>query len=325
MDRQSTLTPALSRKREREQQRPRYSSISLWERVGVRARGALALLFLILALPAQALEVTDDRGRHLAIPRPPQRIVSLMPSLTETVCALGACDRLVGVDDYSNWPASVTALPHVGGLEDARVEAIVALRPDLVLAPTSSRALPRLQALGLPVLALEPRTLADVRRVLTLLGPVLEAGDPQEVWQRISRDVRVAAQRLPMGRRGTRVYVEVASTPYAASEASFIGELLTRLGVDNIVPGSLGPFPQLNPEFVVRANPQLIIVARADAPGLRSRPGWAAIAALRNGRICALDEDEINVLMRAGPRLGEGAQLLVDCVLGKLPVGGNDR
>jgi iron complex transport system substrate-binding protein len=282
----------------------------------------LALLLLAFAAAAPAVEAIDDRGWRIEVPRPPQRIVSLLPSLTETVCALGACNRLVGVDDYSNSPPSVNALPHVGALDDARVETIVALRPDLVLAPTSSRALPRLQALGLRVLALEPRTLRDVRRVLQVLGPVLEAGDADAVWQSINRQVQVAAQRMPASFRGTRVYVEVSSTPYAASEASFIGELLVRLGLENVVPGSLGPFPKLNPEFVVRADPQLIIVSRGDAAGLRTRPGWHRIEAVRRGRICALDADQMNVLMRAGPRLGDAAHLLVDCVEGR-PAGGS--
>jgi iron complex transport system substrate-binding protein len=282
----------------------------------------LALLLLWLGLAAHAaVEVVDDRGVWIQVPRPPQRIVSLMPSLTETVCALGACARLVGVDDYSNWPAAVNALPHVGGLEDARVESIVALRPDLVLVPTSSRVLPRLAVLGVPMIALEPRTLRDVRRVLQVLGPVLDAREPEAVWQAISREVQVAAQKLPAGLRGTRVYVEVGSTPYAASEASFVGELLLRLGAENIVPATLGAFPKLNPEFVVRADPQVIIVARADAPGLRTRPGWQRISALRTNRVCALDEDQVNVLMRAGPRLGEAAHLLVDCLQGGLAPG----
>jgi iron complex transport system substrate-binding protein len=296
----------------------------------MRERSIFALCFAVLLLwlaaaAHAAVEAVDDRGIRIQIPRPPQRIVSLMPSLTETVCALGACNRLVGVDDYSNWPASVTALPHVGGLEDARVESIVALRPDLILAPSSSRVLPRLQVLGLPVLVLEPRMLRDVRRVLQVLGPVLEAGDPDAVWQSINHEVQVAAQNLPAGYRGTRVYVEVANTPYAASEASFIGELLVRLGLENIVPGTLGPFPKLNPEFVVRANPQVIIVGRADAAGLRTRPGWQRIEALRTGRVCALDQEQINVLMRAGPRLGEGAHLLVDCLQGRLGAGSPGR
>jgi len=291
-----------------------------------RIAAVLAVLLLLwLAGVAHALEVIDDRGARVQVPRPPQRIVSLMPSLTETVCALGACARLVGVDDYSNWPASVGPLPHVGGLEDARVESIVALRPDLVLAPTSSRVLPRLQTLGLPVLALEPRTLRDVRRVLHVLGPVLEAGDPDAVWQAINREVQVAAQNMPAAVRGTRVYVEVGSTPYAASESSFIGELLTRLGAENIVPAAFGVFPKLNPEFVVRADPQVIIVARGDAPGLRTRPGWQHIEALRRGHVCSLDTEQVNVLMRAGPRLGEAAHLLVDCLQGRLDAGSPGR
>jgi iron complex transport system substrate-binding protein len=294
------------------------SSLSLWERVGVRARAAFITLLLCSCTASHAFDLTDDRGARVHIDHPPHRIVSLFPSLTEAVCALDACNRLVGVDDYSDWPASVRALPHLGGLEDVRVETVVALKPDLVIAPTSSRALPRLQALGVPVLALEPRTLADVQRVLRVLGSVLGAADAQRVWQRIQGEVDAAARRLPAALHGTRVYVEVSSTPYAASAGSFIGELLARLGAPNIVPAALGPFPQLNPEFVVRADPQVIVIGRSDAAGLRARPGWERIAALRSGRVCALDDAQRDVLMRAGPRIGEAAALLVDCLQGRL-------
>lgn len=282
-------------------------------------RSWLALLaFVFAALPVAAVEVTDDLGARVDIARAPQRIVSLLPSLTEFVCALDACGRLVGVDDYSNHPAAVRALPHVGGLEDARIESIVALKPDLVLAPTSSRALPRLQALGLTVLALEPRTFADVQRVLALLGPVLAAGDAQRVWDDIRRGLDAVAASVPPQLRGTRVYFEVSSVPHAASESSFIGELLARLGVGNIVPGKLGPFPQLNPEFVVRADPQVIMLAGAsEVPRLASRPGWQRIAALRAGRVCAFSHEEADALVRAGPRMAEGARLMVQCLRGE--------
>jgi iron complex transport system substrate-binding protein len=241
------------------------------------------------------------------------------------VCALGACDRLVGVDDWSDWPASVHRLPRVGGLEDARIESIVALQPDLVLAATSSRVLPRLDALGIPVLALEPRTLADVRRVLGLLAPVLGARDGAQVWNEIRQGMDAAARRLPPALHGTRVYVEVGSGPYAASAGSFIGELLTRLGVANVVPASLGPFPRLNPEFVVRADPQVVIVDGSERADLRQRPGWARIAALRTGRVCVLDAPRADVLMRAGPRIGEAADVLVDCLRGAPAVAGAPR
>jgi iron complex transport system substrate-binding protein len=277
-----------------------------------------ALLFALL-LPAHAVTVRDDLGKSVSFTQPPQRIVSLLPSLSESVCALDACARLVGVDDYSDFPETVRRLPHVGGMEDARVESIVALKPDLVLAPTSSRALPRLEALGLRVVALEPRTLADVRRVLLLLGPVLGARDGERAWEAIEAQLAQVAHSLPAAQRGARVYFEVSSAPYAASEASFIGELLARIGVRNVVPAALGPFPRLNPEFVVRADPDVIMLAEdeADAP-LATRPGWRSVHAIRAGRVCRFTRAQADVLVRAGPRLAEGARLMVQCLAGRL-------
>jgi iron complex transport system substrate-binding protein len=273
-------------------------------------------------LPAHALTVRDDLGHSVPFDRPPQRIVSLLPSLTEFVCVLGACERLVGVDDFSNHPDPVRALPHVGGLEDARVESIVGLKPDLVLVPTSSRALERLRSLGLKVLALEPRTFADVRRVLALLGPVLAARDGAQVWSEIERGVADAARELPADRRGARVYFEVSAAPYAASQASFIGELLARVGARNIVPAALGPFPKLNPEFVVRADPDVLMLAEDDGPArVASRPGWRGMRAVREGRICHFTRAEGDVLVRAGPRMAEGARLMVRCLRGTLRSG----
>ena len=128
----------------------------------------LVLLGLLMAGLARAepVQITDDRGRVVTIAQPPQRIASLLPSLTESVCALGECQRIVGVDRFSNWPDSVKKLPQLGGYVDPSIEDIVALKPDLVLLSNSTRASERLEALGLTVLALEPKTHADVRRVL---------------------------------------------------------------------------------------------------------------------------------------------------------------
>ena len=286
------------------------------------AKWLLLLLLWMGAASAQALTVTDERGVAVRFDQPPQRIVSLLPSLTEFVCALGACERLVGVDDYSNHPPSVRAVPHVGGMEDARVETIVALKPDLVLVPQSSRALERLQSLGLKVFVAEPRTLADVERVLRLLGPVLGARDGAQVWREVEEGVAAAARELPPALRGTRVYFEVSTAPYAAGEASFIGELLARIGARNIVPASLGPFPKLNPEFVVRADPDVIMLAE-DEPAARieGRPGWQRMRAVRAGRVCAFDAAQRDVLVRAGPGMAEAARLMVQCLKGQWPSG----
>jgi iron complex transport system substrate-binding protein len=272
------------------------------------------LLAVSFASSAHALQVTDDRGVLVTFAQPPQRIVSLLPSLTETVCELGQCSRLVGVDRYSNFPASVQKLPQVGGGLDPNIEAIVALKPDVVLMATSSRAGDRLRALGLKVVALEPKTYADVQRVMLKLGQLLEVADAQRVWRAIDAGVSAAAQSLPASVQKTRVYFEVNPGPYGAGELSFIGETLTRLGVTNILPAKLGPFPKLNPEYIVRANPDVIMLGQRSADGLAQRPGWSSIRAVREQRVCVFPTEDANVLVRPGPRMAEGARLMAKCL-----------
>lgn len=281
------------------------------------------LLSLVIALglanAACALQVTDDRGVVVTFDKSPQRIVSLLPSLTESVCELGKCHRLVGVDRYSNFPESVQKLPLVGGGLDPNIEAVVALKPDVVLLATSSRAGERLRALGIRVVALEPKTHADVQRVLLKLGQLLDVPDAQRIWRAIDAGVSAAAQSLPASVSGTRVYFEVNPGPYGAAELSFIGETLTRLGVKNILPARLGPFPKLNPEYVVRANPDVIMIGQRSEDGLAQRPGWSSIRALREQRVCVFPTEQANTLVRPGPRMAEAARLMAQCLSAKAP------
>lgn len=282
-------------------------------------RRLLVLLLCAFSLQARALQVVDDRGVTVDLPRPPQRIVSLLPSLTETVCELGACQRLVGVDRYSNYPNTVRGLPQVGGGLDPSIEAIVALKPDVVLMATSSRAGARLESLGLKVVALEPKTAADVQRVLGKVGQLLEVPDAQRIWRVIDAGVSAAAQSLPDRVRATRVYFEVNAGPYAAGTSSFMGETLTRLGVRNIIGPELGPFPKINPEYVVRADPDLIMVSERNALGLEQRPGWAGMRAIRQQRLCRFTSEQSDVLVRPGPRMAEAARLMARCIADKAP------
>ena len=277
------------------------------------------LVFMSLCLAsgwALAVTVQDDRQQKIEIVKAPQRIVSLLPSLTETVCALGACQRLVGVDRYSNWPVSNAHLPRVGGGIDPNIESIVALKPDLVLAAGSTRGADRLQALGLTVLRLEPRTHADAQRVLRTVGDALWAApsESERVWREIESGVQAAVQSLSPQARQQRVYFEVSAAPYGASEASFIGETLTRMGVGNILPAAMGPFPQVNPEFVVRAQPDVIMVGDSSRATMAQRPGWSAMRAMQAQRICVFKQAESDMLVRAGPRMAEGARLMADCL-----------
>lgn len=280
----------------------------------------LLALLCAFSTHALALDITDDRGVVVHFDKTPQRIVSLLPSLTESVCELGQCQRLVGVDRYSNWPAFVKTLPVVGGGLDPNIEAVVALKPDVVVLATASRASARLEALGLKVVALEPKTHADVRRVLGKLGELLEV--PPEagalrVWRVIDAGVSAAAQSLPPRVKATRVYFEVNRAPYGAGTSSFIGETLTRLGVQNIIPPDLGPFPKLNPEFVVRANPDLIMVGERNVQGMAQRPGWDRIRAVRDKRICVFPIADSDVLVRPGPRMAEAARMMAQCLTDK--------
>lgn len=294
-------------------------TLALWERVGVSA--AALLLFLAMA-PAHALQLVDDRGATVTFIQSPQRIVSLLPSLTESVCAMEQCQRIVGVDRYSNHPASVRSLPVMGSGLDPNIEGIVALKPDVVLLATSSRASQRLESLGIKVVALEPKSHADVRRVLGKIGVLLDIPDAQGVdrlWRIIDASISAAAQSLSPRARSARVYFEVSRGPYAAGESSFIGETLTRLGVKNVIPASLGPFPRLNPEYVVRANPDVIMVGNRSMQAMASYPGWGGIKAVREQRICVFGVGESDVVVRPGPRMAEAARLMARCLEDKAP------
>ncbi len=273
-------------------------------------RACAALLPLLAAWP-----VVQAQAPAPASSAPPRRIVSLMPSLTETVCALGECERLVGVDRYSSWPARVERLPRLGGMDDPQIERIVGLRPDVVLAVPSSRAVERLQALGLKVVVLESRTTEEARRTAETIAVLLgRPGQGTALWARIDAQVERAVARVPAGWRGRSVYFEVDSAPYAAGRSSFIGELLQRFGLVNIVPAELGPFPKLNPEFVVRAAPDVVMAVERHIADMPRRPGWAGLKALQSGRRCAFPADRYDTLVRPGPRLGEAAELVADCL-----------
>jgi iron complex transport system substrate-binding protein len=213
----------------------------------------------------------------------------------------------------------VQSLPQLGGGQDPNIEAIVALKPDVVVMAASSRGGERLRALGLNVVALEPKTYGDVQRVLLKLGQLLESPDVEKIWRSIDAGVTAAAQSLPPSVRGTRVYFEVNPGPYGAGEASFIGETLSRLGAKNILSVKLGPFPKLNPEFIVRANPDLIMVGDSSVAAMLQRPGWTAMRAVREQRLCEFSPAQSNVLVRPGPRMAEAARLMAACLSEKAP------
>jgi iron complex transport system substrate-binding protein len=308
-----------------------------WIHAAPRARVAFSVLLTVTVLtagfataPAAAagddlqrapgLVVRDDRGVQHHFSHPPQRVITLLPSLTETVCAIGECGRIVGTDRYSNWPAEVVALPKLGGIDDALIERIVALKPDVVLSAISTRAVQRIESLGIRVLAFDSDSHEQVRASLMRVATLL-AAEPQarSVWAAIEVQIEQAAQRVPTALRGRAVYFEADAGPYAAGAASFVGQTLARLKLANIAPASMGAFPKLNPEFVVRAQPFVIFVEQQHAAALAQRPGWSGLQALKQGHVCAFEPAAFELLTRPGPRMGQAALTMADCLAGLAP------
>jgi iron complex transport system substrate-binding protein len=271
------------------------------------------------ASESASIAIKDDRGIEVRLASPAQRVVSMLPSLTESVCALGKCSALVGVDRFSNWPKSVDALPRLGGIADTNIEGIVRLKPDLVLVEKSSPLIARLQSLGISVMAFDVQSMADVQRTLQQLDKVLGSAESGAVWDRIQLDIARASRALSPSQKAAKVYFEVNPAPFAAGKTSFIGELLDRLGMQNIATEKMGTYPKINPEFVVQSRPDLIMTTEASPKQLAQRPGWKSIPAIEANRICFFSAAHADVLVRPGPRMGEAASLIADCAMRSLP------
>ena len=280
-----------------------------------------ALLFFLgfsLAAFAAPVSVIDDRGVTVIFSKPPQRIVSLLPSLTESVCALGKCSALVGVDRFSNWPKSIQELPKLGGMGDVNIERIVQLKTDVVLLEKASPLIARLNELGIKTFALDVKSMSDEKRALQKLDVVLGTSESQRVWSQIEKEIMRANKQLLAKGKNIRVYFEVNPAPFAAGSTSFIGEILSQLGLVNIIPNSLGPFPKINPEFVVQAKPDVILLTESTAADILKRPGWNSIPAVSKNQICVFTGDQNDVLVRPGPRMGEAALIISQCVQEKI-------
>ncbi|WP_038046912.1 ABC transporter substrate-binding protein [Thermus caliditerrae] len=280
----------------------------------------LAFLTVLLALAfAFPLTLTDDLGRTVTLKAPPKRIVTMLPSVTETVCALGACDRLVATDDYSDWPERVKALPKAGGLYNSNPELIVALKPDLVLVSKYGRLYETLERAGLTVYAVRTETYEDIFRTTRTLGKLLGLeGQAERLVAQIQREVYQEESRAAKAKDRPRVYYEIDPTPYTVGPESFIGVLIQKARGVNIVPKELGLFPKIAPEFVVEKNPEVIVATYPGAmEAIRNRPGWSRVSAVEKGRICVFSGGQDNLLSRPGPRVAQGLKLLVDCFHGR--------
>ncbi len=273
-------------------------------------RGRALLAFLLLALlPAVAAG---------AATAPPRRVISLAPSLTEIVFALGAGNRLVGVTQYCDYPAAAKALPRIGGMQDGSIdfERVLHLRPDLVLAigEDQQTAVKTLRRLGARVEVISSQTVEDALSAITRVGELLGTRQAAarlrgDLERRIAR-VQAAVAALPAARR-PRVFFEVWDRPLmTATRDTLAGRLIELAGGVNIFAGLAGRYVEVSPEAVLERNPQVILApdqhAKAVAlESLAKRPGLSQVDAVKNGRVRLFNG---NLISRPGPRIAEALE-----------------
>ena len=256
--------------------------------------------------------LSDFQNRSVTVPSRPERLVSIGPSITAFLFALGAGPRVIGVDDFSDEPAEAATREHVGGIK-VNFEKVVALKPDLVFSVKfSDGTIQKLQAASLNVLVVDPQSVADVAKTATLLGKAVGA-DGEALARSIQQRVDAVRAKTANVANRPRVYHEIdASDPakiFTVGPGSYINDLIEIAGGANIAARAASAYPQLSAEEILKTDPEIIVLA-ADAyspkPGdVAARQGWSIIAAVKNNRILTIDPNLIN---RPGPRVGEAAE-----------------
>ena len=276
------------------------------------------------ATPAAAypLTVSDDAGRAVTIAAEPTKIVSLAPSNTEVVCALDACDRLVGVTDFDDYPPQVKDVPKVVVQAVPDVEKIVAAEPSLVLAAgnqqTPQAVLDRLESLGIPLLVLYPQTLDAVYADIELVGRAIGASERAATLTGEMRQRADAVAQAVAGAARPRVFYEVSvyqGVIYGAGTDSFLASMIELAGGEPVTGDATGVI-QL--ENLVSADPQLILLGDAaydasiTAKSVAARPGWDGIAAVKDAAVKPMPDDLI--ITRPGPRIVDGLEALARAI-----------
>ncbi len=260
-----------------------------------------------------AAPATDGAGEPAGDPAgEPMRIVSLSPSATEMAFALGAGDRVVAVDDQSNFPEEALSVQTALSGYTPNVEAIAGYEPDLVLHDGTTDLGTQLDGLGVEHwVGAAPSTLDDVYDQVADLGAVLGLeAEAEALVAEMREQVEAALDAAgPMPEAGMTFFHELDPTLYSVTSNTFIGEIYAMFGLRNIADTAEGTtdYPQLSPEFVISQDPDLIFLADTkccgeSAESVAARPGWATIAAVADGNVVELDDD---IASRWGPRIVE--------------------
>lgn len=285
-------------------------------RVLPRACGASILLALACGSPAReraavpdTVVVVDEFNDTLRLAAPARRVVSLNPVTSEAIFAIGAGDRLVGRTHFDGTPAAVRQVPDVGDGLQPNVEAVLAVRPDLVVlyaAEANRAAAAALRRAGVQTLAVRTDRIADLSRVLHALAVAVgDSAAARVVTDSVQRSLG-AVRRAPDSR--LTVFFHVWDAPVITiGGGSYLDELATLVGARNVFGDVAKPSPQVTLESVAQRNPAFVLAGPTAAARLRSDPRWRAVRAVRDGRVLVLDTA---LFSRPGVRMGEAAHAL---------------
>ena len=277
-------------------------------------RLSLCLLVLLCSvsacLAAYPMRVKDVRGKEVLIKSKPMRIVSIAPSSTEILYALGLGNRVVGVTRYCNYPAEAQKKPKVGDM-NTNAESAVALKPDLVLAhgKVNWQAVAKLEKLGLTVFAIDPKTLGDVAKDIRTIGKITAR---PKTADKVAAGIESAIKSVKASRAkkpSPRVLVVVQSNPmWVAGPKTIVDEMLTIAHAKNVASDARPGFVPFSKEAAVSRNPDVIITGLpSDIPFFTKSPEWRNTSAVKNKRIYVINSD---LLFRTGPRLAQGLKEL---------------
>lgn len=297
----------------------------------IRALVAAAVAAVLLVAPAgcgtkqtgsgsvqkqAAFPVTlkDDAGRTVTIAKKPERIVSLAPANTEIVYALGALDRVVGVTTYDDYPPEVSSIAKVGDFMNPNLEAIAAVKPDLVLATGGVQAdtVAKLEQTGAVVLAVDPQSLDGVYAAITMVGTAIgEPAKAKEVVQGMKDDlatIQSAIEEAPV-----RCFIEIAQEPlYTAGPGTFINDLIEQAGGENVV--TQKGYVAYSLEQLLKDDPEVYLATKgsmSDPADIEKRPGYSVLTAVKAKKVFVLDD---NLVSRPGPRCIEGIRQIAEAL-----------
>ena len=277
--------------------------------------GIACLLLVPHHIPAVAQTVTDDIGRTVVLPHPAERIISLAPSITESLFAIGAGDRLVGVTDFCTYPPEALKIRRVGGMINPSIEQIVALTPDLIVLSMEGNQredFERLVSLGTPVVVSNPRTLEGIYRSLTMLSTLTGTEVQAARLIRSLRDREAAVRkRADTSRPGVLVIVSVQPLMVVGAP-TFLNELIETAGATNLAADAGGTYPTISRESVAARDPDILLFMSEIAQSAESvtslYPEWRYLSAVRRGAVIRVDAD---LLSRPGPRALDALEYLV--------------